>query len=93
MIYVCIINLKTTILLCRSSVKYIFISGNKKYLETDEPQGKSMGVFSRFHFGLGAKNRPKSFRGCILPYPELPKIPVLSLCISPTTLVGCKRRG
>ena len=46
---------------------------NKKFLETDYPRGRAIGVFRRFHFGLGTKNRPESFRDYILPHPELRK--------------------
>ncbi len=56
---------------------------NKKILETDYPRSspdsyRDIGVFRRpdnyrDHFGLGAKNRPESFRDYILPHPELRK--------------------
>ncbi len=55
----------------------------KKFLETDYPPGspdsyRAIEVFCRpdnyrDHFGLGAKNRPESFRDYILSHPELRK--------------------
>tara|TARA_R110002049_G_scaffold283521_1_gene463575 strand:- start:920 stop:1258 length:339 start_codon:yes stop_codon:yes gene_type:complete len=53
--------------------------GRIGFLETDYPRqshrGTSLpaGRFRRFHFGLGTKNRPESFRDYILPHPELRK--------------------
>ena len=41
---------------------------NKKFLETDYPRKQAIGVFRRFHFGLGAKNRPAR-AGLHLPHP------------------------
>ena len=42
---------------------------NKKFLETDYPRGRAIGVFRQFHFGLGDQ-KPKFY---ILPHPELRK--------------------
>tara|TARA_R110002072_G_scaffold142036_1_gene287369 strand:+ start:151 stop:363 length:213 start_codon:yes stop_codon:yes gene_type:complete len=50
--------------------------GNKKFLETDYPRGRTIEVFCRFHFGLGAKNRNFIFcptRNCEKAIPTSPK--------------------
>jgi len=49
---------------------------NKKFLETNYPQGRDIEVFSQFHFGFRAKNQNLVFcltRNCLLAVSTSPK--------------------